>query len=102
METLTVTPVVATNVASIFGNNKTQNMDVTTVKGTAIELDVAGKTKVTEIISAKPLLSYDDKELLFFGAERQRALSVKLDEILSEINKGTSPVLFELFRQLKK
>lgn len=43
-----------------------------------------------------------EEKIVLYGSDRQKALGAALDKLLSQITKGSSPVLFELFNQLKK
>jgi len=48
------------------------------------------------------LENLEGPQIVLFGSERQRELSQKLDDLLVLVTKGSSPVLFEMFRQLQK
>ncbi len=44
----------------------------------------------------------DAQNVIMFGMDRQNAMGQKLDVLLQEITKGSSPVLFQMFNTLKK
>ncbi len=44
----------------------------------------------------------DEQQVVLFASDRQKAIGTALDGLLTEITKEGSPVLFELFRKLKK
>lgn len=60
------------------------------------------KRTVAEDMARKtPLVKAADHTVVTFGQEAIASFGAKLDDILSEITKADSPVLFELFRTIK-
>jgi hypothetical protein len=57
---------------------------------------------IAQMVQTNTLTKLDDQKVVLFGSERQKVASAALDGLLVEVTKGTSPVLFELFRQLNK
>lgn len=97
------TVVVDTNPTVLFGSVGKQNMAVATKSNNLnIVLSDAAKQQSTQIANSMPFVSMDEKQVVLFGQHLQKGLSEKMDVMLQEITKGNSPVLFELFRQLKK
>lgn len=67
---------------------------------------VAPVTPVNTAIAQKAkqfdLSTVDEQAIVLYASDRQKEVGSALDGILAEITKEQSPVLFELFRQLKK
>jgi hypothetical protein len=59
-------------------------------------------TVAEKLVTEFDLVKVDGPDIVLFGVEPQRKIAAKLDEILQEITKGNSPVLFELFDKIKK
>ncbi len=59
-------------------------------------------SQLTEKAKAFDLTVVDEQQVVLFGSDRQKAIGTALDGLLTEITKEQSPVLFELFRKLKK
>lgn len=59
-------------------------------------------TAVGKVVSSFDLSTVDGPSIVLFGSDRQKQIGSKLDDLLAEITKGNSPVLFELFNKLKK
>ncbi len=57
---------------------------------------------VGQLVQTGSLTRVSDQQVVLFGSDRQKAAAAVLDGILTEVTKGSSPVLFELFRQLSK
>lgn len=66
-----------------------------------IVLDESNRAKVPGIVAEYNLAEMNPNEIILFGNHLQQGLSQKFDEILAEITKGNSPILFELFSKLK-
>jgi len=89
--------------SSIFGKKESK----VAIQETPMSIYAQSKDSSSSLIAAKiakenSLLVIQDKEVVMFGSDRQKAIGAKLDDLLAEITKGDSPVLFELFNQLKK
>jgi len=63
---------------------------------------IMGSDKVLELVKQHDLKKMSGHDIVLFGADRQAAFSKILDTILSEITKGSSPVIFELFDRINK
>lgn len=59
-------------------------------------------TQVAEQAKKFDLTIVDEQQVVLFGSDRQKAIGTALDGLLTEITKEQSPILFELFRKLKK
>ncbi|WP_200863970.1 toxic anion resistance protein [Asticcacaulis sp. AC466] len=59
------------------------------------------RTLAEELARKTPLVKTADHTVVTFGQEAIASFGAKLDDILSEITKADSPVLFELFRTIK-
>jgi len=57
---------------------------------------------VAQQAKAFDLTVVDEQQVVLFASDRQKAIGTALDGLLTEITKEGSPVLFELFRKLKK
>lgn len=57
---------------------------------------------IVQLTTSGALTKVSDQQVVLFGSDRQKAAAAVLDGILTEVTKGTSPVLFELFKQLSK
>lgn len=57
---------------------------------------------LTQQAKAFDLTVVDEQQVVLFASDRQKAIGTALDGLLTEITKEGSPVLFELFRKLKK
>jgi len=102
--TKTITPV------SLFGN-QSKPIRGSEVQSVVIdEVFQTPKNTQLEVLSEVPaklvqenqLVQIDEQKIVLFGSERQREIGKSLDSLLVEITKGNSPILFELFSQLKK
>lgn len=58
--------------------------------------------QVVQLAQSGALTRVSDQQVVLFGSDRQKAAAQVLDGILTEVTKGNSPVLFELFKQLSK
>lgn len=58
--------------------------------------------QIVQLTQTGALTKVSDQQVVLFGSDRQKAAAQVLDGILTEVTKGTSPVLFELFKQLSK
>lgn len=59
------------------------------------------QARVREIVGQKTVVGMAPNEIALFGSERQVAFSQSLDGLLVHITKGSSPVLFQLFKELQ-
>jgi len=59
------------------------------------------QNRVRELTASKSVESMAPNEIALYGAERQVAFSKSLDTLLASITKGTSPLLFQLFKDLQ-
>ena len=59
------------------------------------------KQQAAQIANSTPFTSLDERQIVMYGHHLQKGIADKMDVILQEITKSNSPVLFELFRQLK-
>lgn len=99
----TTTITVDDNPTVLFGATNKSNMAVATKSANLnIVLSDTAKQQAMQIANSMPFTSMDEKQVVLFGHHLQKGLSEKMDVMLQEITKGNSPVLFELFRQLKK
>lgn len=57
---------------------------------------------VSKVVESFNLTVVDGPAIVLFGSDRQKQIGAKLDDLLAEVTKGNSPVLFELFNKLKK
>ena len=97
------TVVVDDNPTVLFGTSNKANMQVATKSNNLnIVLSETAKQQASQIANSMPFVSMDEKQVVLFGQHLQKGLSEKMDVMLQEITKGNSPILFELFRQLKK
>ena len=56
---------------------------------------------VAKLVKENSLRTSSGQNIVLFGAEYQKAIGARLDALLVEFTKGTSPVIFELFERLK-
>ena len=99
----TTTITVDDNPTVLFGTTNKANMAVAAKSANLnIVLSDTGKQQAMQIANSMPFTAMDEKQVVLFGQHLQKGLSEKMDVMLQEITKGNSPVLFELFRQLKK
>ncbi len=84
---------------SLFGNAEVINSNAPAI---VKKVDPKTAQAAIQLFQANSLLKIDDQSVVLFGSDRQKSSSAALDTILTEITKGSSPVLFELFRQLEK
>ena len=101
MSNTTIT--VDANPTVLFGSTNKSNMAVAAKSANLnIVLSDTAKQQAVQIANSLPFTAMDEKQVVLFGQHLQKGLSEKMDVMLQEITKGNSPVLFELFRQLKK
>lgn len=67
-----------------------------------VNLTQAQKNRVREIVSQKSVEVMAPNDIALYGAERQVAFSKSLDVLLAQITKGSSPVLFQMFKDLQR
>ena len=97
------TTVIEVNPTSqLFGKNVANTAVATTKTNTLnIVLSEPAKQQAAQIANSTPFTSLDERQIVMYGHHLQKGISEKMDVILQEITKSNSPVLFELFRQLK-
>lgn len=79
---------------NLFGNTTFKQMP-----NTSEPIVVNGPASPMQMMSLRHAPS---DQIVLFGNDRQKEFGNKLDEILTEITKGSNPVLFQLFDQLSK
>lgn len=68
----------------------------------AVHLPVEWSQKVPEVVQKFNVPSLAGTQIVTFGQEPVSEFSRHLDEMLEQVTKADSPVLFELFRQISK
>lgn len=96
----TTTTMAPTN--TLFGTATNTSLTVAPKNSTLnIVLSDAGKQQAAQIANSMNFSNLDERQIVMYGHHLQKGISEKMDVILQEITKSNSPVLFELFRQLK-
>lgn len=95
------TVIVDVNPTVLFAG-KTNTAMATKSPNLNIVLSDSARQQSQQLADTMPFSAMDEKQIVLFGHHLQKALSEKMDVMLQEITKGNSPVLFELFRKLKK
>ncbi len=90
--------------SALFEKTHSQLAKVEATSGPIIDIisTVVDTPEVDALSQKFDLGKVEGQEIVLFGSERQKAIGAKLDDILTEITKGGSPVLYELFNELKK
>lgn len=71
-------------------------------KAVSNELSLPVNSAIAQKAKQFDLSTVDEQAIVLYASDRQKEVGSALDGILAEITKEQSPVLFELFRQLKK
>lgn len=67
-----------------------------------IALTPQQQQRVKEIVTQKSVEAMAPNDIALYGSERQVAFSKALDTLLGQITKGSSPLLFQLFKDLRR
>lgn len=92
-------------IGSVFVSSSVTNLSVATTRPESnlkIVLSAPAREQAVQMANSISISAMDGNQVVMYGNNIQKAMSAKLDAILAEITKSDSPVLFELFRQLKK